>query len=162
MEYDNYEQSNPAVDIKCVHSFKKLDDIKRDYHPIFCQYVIEHGRGGLLIEGFSGKYNICMDMICKWLSSPTEYADFNSAVKISISASIHYWNEELQHSISNGNWEGVRAIKAILADIMRSTPRQLREGLFNNLVVQNADDIAKQKEIESDDYLFKLTTGNNS
>ena len=166
MNYDNYpnrdmnEDKKPEHD-KCIHEFDEQQDIIRDYSPQLCTKVIAHGRSGLFIEGFAGKYNVCMDTMCKWLSNVKEYPEFNSAVKISISACIHYWNEELNHAITSSDWQSVTPIKGILSEIMKSTPKQLREGLFNNLINKSAEDIAREELLDNEKLLYNLTTGNN-
>jgi hypothetical protein len=148
MEYDDY--SNPVlveeVRNPCEHVFVKDLGVIRGYSSDLCNKVIEHGRNGLFIEGFSGRYNVCMDEICRWLSEPEGYREFCSAVKISVSACIHYWNEELTYAIGNGDWSAVTAIRGMLSEIMRSTPKALRENLFNNLNVKDAEEIAEHNE----------------
>ena len=81
MTYDDYSVSKPPELEQedrelCAHEFVKSTKILRDYSNDLCNKVIEHGRKGLLIEGFSGKYNVCTDAICKWLSEPEKYPDF--------------------------------------------------------------------------------------
>ena len=124
-----------------------------DYTEELCSKVINYGKDGYLIDGFAGKYNICVDSMCNWISKTASNInqgmykpDFHSAVKISISACIHYWNNRLMDEISAENWDAVAVIKSILNGLMRTTPDQLTKGLYNNLHSDTAQDIYDQKE----------------
>jgi len=122
------EDEEKPVKPECVHYFNKSTIIQTKYTNDLCMRVIEHGQSGLFIEGFAGREQVCMDAMCQWLSNPKEYPDFNSAVKVSISASIHYWNELLLHALNHFDLFGssVPVIRQILSDIMKSTPKELR------------------------------------
>jgi hypothetical protein len=163
MGYDDYSKPALVEEIRepCQHYFSTHKEIIREYSTDLCTKVIEHGRNGLFIEGFSGRYNVCMDEICKWLSNPDEYSDFCSAVKISVSAAIHYWNEELNHAINNTDWQAVTAIRGMLSEIMRSTPKALRENLFNQLSSNSAEDVAKHNENIKQAELMNAMLGGN-
>lgn len=131
LQSDNIEDVAPPP--KCEHVFEHDSDIITEYSTELCEKVIEYGRGGMLIEGFSGKFKVCTNAICRWLSLPKEYPEWDSAVKISVSACVHYWQEELHHAMDQTDWTAVQNIRMILADINKSMPKQLREGLFDNL-----------------------------
>lgn len=124
-----------------------------DYTDELCSKVINHGKDGYLIDGFAGRYNICVDKMCNWISKTAVninegiyQPDFHSAVKISISACIHYWDKRLMDEINSENWDAVPVIKSILNGLMRTTPDQLTKDLYNNLHSDTAQDIYNQKQ----------------
>lgn len=165
MKYDNYAITKPTV-IPCNHEFVKYEGIIREYSPELCELIINHGRQGKFIEGFFGKYNICTDEFCKWLSNKEdkpEYRDFQSAVKISISASIHYWNEVFNFAIDNfiEYAQIIPVIRNILSDIMKSTPKELRENLYDNLQRETADEKSKKVEMKEELDFFAAIKGEN-
>lgn len=136
---------------KCNHVFENEDKIIKEYSPEICEWVIEHGKNGYYIEAFSGKYNVAVDSMTEWLSTPKgEYEDFKSAFKISISAALYYWNQELIHALDHMDTcaDKIPHIRSILADIMKSTPKALREMQFNNLRPKTAQEIEAEKENE--------------
>lgn len=163
MKYDDYSKPVLVEELReaCQHYFSDDKEVIREYSADLCVKVIEHGRSGLFIEGFSGRYNVCMDEICRWLSNPDEYGNFCSAVKVSVSASIHYWNEELNHAISNADWQAVTAIRGMLSEIMRSTPKALRENLFNHLSSDSAEDVARHNNNIKQAELMNAMLGGN-
>ena len=91
--------------------------------------------------------------MCNWISKTAVninegiyQPDFHSAVKISISACIHYWDKRLMDEINSENWDAVPVIKSILNGLMRTTPDQLTKDLYNNLHSDTAQDIYNQKQ----------------
>lgn len=146
----------------CPHNFIDTTTIIREYTNELCDKVIEYGREGKLIEGFAGKYNICMDAMCEWISKEKEYPDFNSAVKIAVSACVHYWMEELQYAIQKRDWNAVAVIRSILDGLTKSIPKELREGLFTNLKMETAEDRSSQAEDEKQRKLMEAMNGNSN
>jgi hypothetical protein len=139
----------PPPPVKCEHIFENEANIIKDYDPEICNWVIEHGKQGYYIEAFQGKYNVSVDAMMDWLSSPKgQFEDFKNAFKISISASLYYWNQELIHALDNMDTcaDKIPHIRSILADIMKSTPKALREMQFNNLRPKTAQEIADEQE----------------
>lgn len=153
-------EDKPEIPV-CEHKFNKATEIQTEYSDDLCERVVEHGQHGLFIEGFAGKEKVCMDSICKWLSNPIDYPEFNSAVKVSISASIHFWNELLLHSLNHFDLCGsaVPVIRQILADIMKSTPKELRDGLFNNLHQKSAEELEAEEKGKQQVKLVDAMTG---
>ena len=151
--------TDPLPPEKCSHTFAPIKDIQKDYTDDLCEKVIKYGREGKLIEGFAGRFNVCPNSMCKWLSEPDKYPDFDSAVKISVSACIHYWLEELQHAIESGDWQYVGLVRNILSDIMKSMPKELREGLFDRLDRESAEDKSKRERNESMGAFVSSVTG---
>jgi hypothetical protein len=148
----------------CEHIFEQSTEIIRAYNFDLCSMVITHGQNGLFIEGFSGRYNVCFNAICDWLSSSDPiYDDFKSACKISVSACIHFWNEELNHAVMERNWAAVAAIKTILADIMKSMPKGLRENMLADLAPEDAETKTKNQQLEIQKKTLSVLkgTGNN-
>lgn len=165
MKNDKYDLPEEKPEFpECQHDFNKSTIIQTEYTDDLCVRVVEHGRNGLFIEGFAGKENVCMDSICQWLSNPEKYPEFNSAVKVSISASIHFWNELLLHSLKHFHLCGsaVPVIRQILADIMKSTPKELREGLFNNLHQKTAEEIEREKSLSLEAGFLDAVTGKSN
>lgn len=137
--------------IPCEHKFEHGKKFLSEYNADYCDLIIEHGKKGLYVEGFCGKYNISVDAMMEWLSATShEYDDFKVSFKISISAALHYWNEELIHALSNMETcgEKVSHIKSILSDIMKYTPKSLRDMQFNNLRTKTQTELAHEKDIE--------------
>lgn len=174
-EYQSYIQPAPVEEVvyeemtieppppeipKCEHVFRNLDKVITEYSPEIDEWVINHGRFGYYIEGFCGEYNVSVDEMMKWLSSPVgEYEEFKTAVKISISASLAYWNQELMHAIKERDFQVINIIKSILADIMRSTPKELRNMQFNNLINKTPEEIAAEEKQKAEENLQKAFRG---
>ena len=148
-KYDDYDE---AVEFtpSCTHSFIEGTEICREYTADLCDKIIEHGRAGLYLHGFAGKYNISVIDMCNWLSKPKDYPDFATAIRISHSACIHYYNEELLHYIGKQNWDAVSSVKSTLAELMKVTPKELTEGLYSNLAVQTSAEIQAEEQREKD------------
>lgn len=163
VEMNNYDIDNHVKEEKqkCVHTFVDGNTIQTEYTPDLCDKVMEYGKQGFLIEGFSGRYNVCTDAMCKWLSKPDEYPEFNSAVKISISACIHYWQHELQFALEQGDYQAVQVIRSIISDMMKSTPKQLRENLFDTLHRKTAEELAEENDDNRLKSFMGAVTGNN-
>ena len=130
----------PVAREPCTHTFANVKKVRTEYGDDLCEKVINYGREGKRIEAFAGKFNVCVNKMCEWLSNPQKYPEFDSAIKVSQSACIHYWLEELQHAISACDWQAVAQIRSILSDLNKYIPKELSEGLFNNLKQQSAED----------------------
>lgn len=164
-KYDNTEPDMPDSPPKreqCHHEFIQDYAIIDVYSDDLCEKVIEYGRQGLFIDGFAGRYNVSIVAMCNWLSKPDEYPKFNAAIKISHSACIHYYNQELLHSIQCGDWQAVANIKSILAEIMKTTPKELRENLYNNLRVKTPEELEAEQKAQSHTILLGAMTGNDN
>lgn len=144
----------------CEHKF---DDVKKtitEYADHLCLLLIKHGQSGFFIEGFSGRHGVSLIAICEWLSNSTKYPDFNSALRVAHSACIHYYNEELIHAIKLGDWQAVAQIKSILEGIMKTTPKELREGLLSNLKQKTYEEIEdEQKRADREKFKDELRGG---
>jgi hypothetical protein len=148
---DNFDSAySEHLIIPCEHTFTTGKNIRREYSPDLCDNIIDHGRSGLYLHGFAGKYNISVIDMCDWLSKPKEYPDFVTAVRISHSACIHYYNEELLHFMTLQDWAAVAQVKATLAELMKVTPKELTEGLYSNLSVQTAASIQEEEQRDKD------------
>ena len=158
-DYSKYEEKKPSP--SCSHVFEKSTDIIWEYSPDLCDKVIEYGRQGKLIEGFAGRYNVSVNAMCEWLSKVGEYPEFDDAIKISVSACVHYWTEELQHNMDLQEWTAVSHIRSILADLNKSMPKALRENLYNNLTQQSAEDKAQKQETDNLKAFINSATGGN-
>lgn len=124
-------------------------DIITDYDDSFCELVIKHGRQGLFIEQFSGKHNICFKMINSWLSDTDTYSKFDSAVKISISACLHFWMTRLMDAINNGDWDAVPVLSQIVNNLTKSIPKELRSNLLNDLTPETSEQKALKARLQS-------------
>jgi hypothetical protein len=138
----------------CNHDFFNHEMII-EYTDDMCEKVFEYGREGNHIEGFCGEYKICHKSFANWLSSPEEkYSKFQSAVNMSISASLAYWHKELKHAISTRNYEVLVHLRAIVDGIMKITPKVLRDKQYENV----GDEGAVEKLIKE---IQKLKKENN-
>lgn len=146
----------------CVHKFVKSTEIVREYNPDLCNQLIEYGREGLLfIDGFAGKYNVCVDKIWEWINSTEEeYEDFRSAYKICVTACIHYWNEELVYAVNNRDWQAVTAIRNILSEVVKTVSKGVKEGVLAGNVPEDADEKAKKQQLQIQQRALSLLSGN--
>jgi len=149
----------PVAREPCAHTFANVKKVRTEYGDDLCEKVINYGREGKRIEAFAGKFNVCVNKMCEWLSNPQKYSAFDSAVKVSQSACIHYWLEELQHAISACDWQAVAQIRSILSDLNKYIPKELSEGLFNNLKQRTADDLARENELKTEEGFFSALGG---
>jgi len=62
------EDEEKPIKPECVHYFNKSTIIQTEYTDDLCMRVIEHGQSGLLIEGFAGREQVCMDAMCQFQS----------------------------------------------------------------------------------------------
>ena len=163
LAYDEIIENPKAPE--CEHIFSLENTIIRDYTIDLCDKIIKHGREGYFIESFSGRYNICTESMVNWINSKDnkEYDDFRSALKISMSASFHYWNCELIHALKNFSELGasIPVLRGILGDIVKTMPKGLRDMQFENLV---APDTPEQRELKEkmgkDKILYESMRGN--
>jgi hypothetical protein len=149
------------IDFQFAQSLK----IERDYDDSLCEKVIEHGRQGYFFESFSGRYNICQEALISWLNDKENpnFEDFRSAVKISMSACLHYWNCKLNCALDNFNNLGgsVPVLKSMISDIMKGMPKGLRAFQFENLEAPDTPEeikyrrMLKDKEEEYNIYMGK-------
>ena len=102
----------------------------------------------------------------EWIESPDElYKNFKSAVNISISASLHYWNHELTHAIEHRDTDMIATLRGIVSDIMKSTPKILRNKQFEGLETPEERGIRLAREAEeeriksSKDFMSAATGG---
>lgn len=151
-KFDDYSSPPEKKDYPpTIHEFRNTDGVIYEYADEICNWIIDYGRQGFFIEGFAGKYNISQDSMTDWLNAPKEeFIEFKAAVKLCMSAAIHYWQEELMNAINNDNYDRVGIIKSVLSDLMRITPKSLRELQFANLEPAAAPDNSEKKK---DDHL---------
>lgn len=153
-KYDLPEEKEQPPE--CPHNFNKSTIIQTEYTDDLCDMIIEYGRQGYNIDGFAGRYNICVNSLCEWLSQPEKYPQFDSAVKIAQSAVIHYLNEELQHNIKLGDWQAVANIKAIINECMKAMPKRLTDNMYNNLKLKTPEQLEEEKRFKD----LKMFQGN--
>jgi hypothetical protein len=156
MRYDQHTLDKIEEEEEIISPFEIIFENKniiKKYNPKLCSWVIQHGQEGMFIEGFCGRYNICVDSMNKWLSDKNKkneyiYFEFRSAVKISQSACLHYWNSRLQHAIKNFVLESslIPVIRTIIADIIKTTPTPLRSMQGEGL---EEPDTPEQKELKA-------------
>lgn len=168
-KYDEYripkDEKKPELpEYKASYHSKK--GIISDYSEELCEWVIEHGQAGFLIEGWCGKYSVCVDSMNKWLSEKDAkgnytYPEFRSAVKISQSACLHYWCGLLNHSIQNFMVAGsmIPIIRNIISDIIKTTPTPLRDMQFDNLHTETQEQIDRRNKSQNQAGFVDALTG---
>lgn len=153
-----YSLQQKPITINCSPKFHNSKIIITEYTSDLCEKIIEHGRQGHFIETFSGAYNVCSDKMGDWINKKDDnrYDEFRSAVKISQSATLHYWNCELINAVKNYKDLGslIPSLRGILSDIMKTTPKGLRDLQFDNLIAPDTPEERKTKN--KSDELKKL------
>jgi hypothetical protein len=135
----------PIVPFKPV--FTNDYTIVSEYSDELCTKLINHGRTGLFIEAFIGKYNIANSKFNDWISSSDEiYDNIKAAYNISISACIYVWNTRLINCVDAGDWQAVAQIKAILSELMKLMPtKQYRDGFTDGYNPESQEEKDKKK-----------------
>lgn len=121
--------------------------IVSEYSDELCTKLIDHGRKGLFIEAFIGKYNIANSKFNDWISSSDEiYDNIKAAYNISISACIYVWNTKLINYVDAGDWDAVPPVKAILSELMKLMPtKRYRDGFTDGYNPESQEEKDKKK-----------------
>jgi hypothetical protein len=148
----HYDDREPERD--SVVPFKPIftDDynIVSLYSDDLCKKLIDHGREGLFIEAFIGKYNISNSKFNDWISrGDAIYDNIKAAYNISISACIYVWNTRLVNAVDDGEWQAVAQIKAILSELMKLMPtKQYRDGFTDGYNPETQEQKESKKKVE--------------
>lgn len=134
-----------------------------EYEPRLCELLIEHGRAGLFIETFIGRYNISNKKFNEWISEDSEdYQDFKAAYSIAISAAIYVWNAKLSNAVDAGDWQAVAQIKAILSEMMKAMPsKQIRESFTDGYNQETPQQKGKKGQVRVQNKLIGILGGGN-
>ncbi len=145
---DKKEETPPPP--PCDHKFKEDLELITEYDESFCELVIEFAREGNFIEGFCGQYNICSHTMNKiWLNrEDPKYERFRSAIKTAQSVLFSFYNKELVHALKHYDTLGTKVgvLRSLLSDLMKYTPKAIRELQFEDIEPNEDPEAKKERE----------------
>lgn len=140
----------------------KSQDIINEYSDELCDMVINYGKQGGFIEAFAGRFNIDIDEMLKWVSSPDgEYMKFKASVKISISSALDYWYTRLVTAIDNPeeNAQSIPHIRAMIGECLKRASSELSKFCYGGFRTKTAEEIEAEKKFNIGKDLASSMTG---